>query len=226
MQEFVTFFRVSTTKQGQSGLGLEAQRRSVQEYIDQLGGKIVKEYVEIESGGKNEKDRPQLQSALNFARRKKITLVFAKLDRMARDTELAARILNSNVEVAFCDMPGANRFILDVMAAVGSYERRAISERTRKAMAVARDQGRKFGFALHSPEIQQRACAKGAFVNKEKSDQFNHDLVWPVIREIQKSGVSTFSAIAEELNRRNVPTQRGGRWWPASVRKILLMIDG
>jgi len=134
----VTYLRVSTDRQGKSGLGLEAQRKAVADHVAGKG-EIAAEYVEIESGKKN--DRPQLARALAEAKRIGAVLLIAKLDRLARNVAFIANLLEAGVEIAAADMPEANRFLLHVMAAVAEHEAQAISDRTRAALAAAKARG-------------------------------------------------------------------------------------
>ena len=165
--QFVTYLRVSTDRQGKSGLGLEAQRKAV---VDHVAGKgqIAAEFVEVESGKKN--DRPQLARALAEAKRIGAVLLIAKLDRLARNVAFIANLLESGVEIAAADMPEANRFLLHVMAAVAEHEARMISDRTRAALAAAKARGAALGWAIPSrAEEQRQAARKGAVRNVQKA---------------------------------------------------------
>lgn len=143
--KFVTYLRVSTERQGQSGLGLEAQRAAVAAHV--LGrGEVVAEFVEVESGKRA--DRPELARALAEAKRAGAVLLIAKLDRLARNVAFIANLLESGVEVTAADMPEANRFVLHIMAAVAEQEGRAISERTKAALAAAKARGVKLGWSI------------------------------------------------------------------------------
>ena len=136
--KFVTYLRVSTGRQAESGLGVEAQRRAVVEYVAGRG-QVLAEYTETESGKRN--DRPALRDALAEAKAHGATLLIAKLDRLARNVAFIANLLESDVEVAAADMPEANRFVLHIMAAVAEQEGRAISDRTKAALAAAKAPG-------------------------------------------------------------------------------------
>lgn len=214
---FVTYLRVSTDRQGRSGLGLEAQRTAV---LDHVAGKgeIAAEYVEIESGKRNE--RPQLARALAEAKRIGAVLLIAKLDRLARNVAFIANLLESGVEIAAADMPEANRFLLHVMAAVAEHEAKAISDRTRAALAAAKARGVALGWSMPERVGEQRQAARrGAERNARKADQHAAD-VWPVIRQIAASGAS-LRQIAEALNTRGIKTARGGLWYAATVRNVM-----
>ena len=214
---FVTYLRVSTDRQGKSGLGLEAQRAAV---ADRVAGKgeIAAEYVEIESGKKN--DRPQLARALAEAKRIGAVLLIAKLDRLARNVAFIANLLEAGVEIAAADMPEANRFLLHVMAAVAEHEAQAISDRTRAALAAAKARGVALGWSMPRRAGEQRhAARKGAERNARKADQHAANVL-PVIRQIAARGAS-LRQIADELNTRAIKTARGGLWYAATVRNVM-----
>lgn len=162
--KFVTYLRVSTERQGQSGLGLEAQRTAIATYV--LGrGEVVAEFVEVESGKRA--DRPELARALAEAKRSGAVLLIAKLDRLARNVAFIANLLESGVKVTAADMPEANRFVLHVLAAVAEQEGRVISERTKAALAAAKVRGVKLGWSIPDRAFEQRRAArKRAAANK------------------------------------------------------------
>ncbi len=204
---FVTYLRVSTDRQGKSGLGLEAQRAAVLDHVAGKG-KIAAEYVEIESGKRNE--RPQLARAM----------AEAKLDRLARNVAFIANLLEAGVEIAAADMPEANRFLLHVMAAVAEHEAQAISDRTRAALAAAKARGVALGWAMpERKEEQRQASRKGAAKNAENACMHASNVL-PIIRQIAAGGVS-MRKIADELNTRGIKTARGGMWYAATVRNIM-----
>lgn len=215
--KFVTYLRVSTDRQGKSGLGLEAQRAAV---LDHVAGKgeIAAEYVEVESGKRA--DRPELALALAEAKQAGAVLLIAKLDRLARNVAFIANLLESGVEIAAADMPEANRFLLHVMAAVAEHEAQAISDRTRAALAAAKARGVKLGWSMPERKDEQRqASLKGAAKNAQKADQHAANVL-PIIRQIAASGAS-LRQIADELNTRGINTARGGLWYAATVRNIM-----
>jgi len=214
---FITYLRVSTDRQGRSGLGLEAQRKAVADHVAGKG-EIAAEYVEIESGKKNE--RPQLASALAEAKRIGAVLLIAKLDRLARNVAFIANLLEAGVEIAAADMPEANRFLLHVMAAVAEHEAQAISDRTKAALAAAKARGVKLGWAMPDRKAEQhQAAKKGAEINAQKADQHAANVL-PVIRQIAAGGAS-LREIAAELNDRGIKTARGGLWYATTIRNIL-----
>jgi len=219
---FVTYLRVSTDRQGKSGLGLEAQRAAV---LDHVAGKgqIAAEYVEIESGKRNE--RPQLARAMAEAKRIGAVLLIAKLDRLARNVAFIANLLESGVEIAAADMPEANRFLLHVMAAVAEHEAQAISDRTRAALAAAKARGVKLGWSMpERKEEQRRASRKGAAKNAKNACMHAANVL-PIIRQIAAGGAS-LRQIADELNARGIKTARGGLWYAGTVRNIMARENG
>jgi len=214
---FITYLRVSTDRQGKSGLGLEAQRKAV---LDHVAGKgeIAAEFVEIESGKRN--DRPQLARALAEAKRTGAVLLIAKLDRLARNVAFIANLLESGADIAAADMPEANRFLLHVMAAVAEHEAQAISDRTRAALAAAKARGVALGWSMPERAAEQLAASrKGAAKNTAKADQHAGNVL-PIIQQIEAGGAS-LRQIAAVLNERGIKTARGGLWYAATVRNIL-----
>ena len=188
--------------------------------MDHVAGKgeIAAEYVEIESGKKN--DRPQLARALAEAKRIGAVLLIAKLDRLARNVAFIANLLEAGVEIAAADMPEANRFLLHVMAAVAEHEAQAISDRTRAALAAAKARGVALGWSMPGRAgEQQQAARKGAESNAQKADQHAANVL-PVIRQIATSGAS-LRQVAIEMNRRGIGTARGGQWYATTIRSLL-----
>jgi DNA invertase Pin-like site-specific DNA recombinase len=208
---FIAYYRVSTEKQGKSGLGLDAQRQTVADYVAGRG-EIIAEYTEIESGRKN--DRPQLAAALATCRKHKAVLVIAKLDRLARNVFFIAGLMESGVDFVACDMPEANRLTIHILSAVAEHEREAISKRTKDALKAAKARGVKLGNPDPIP-----AARRGNAVMQEHAEQF-HATVKPLIQKLRLQGYP-LAKIADELNSRNVPTARGRVWYPATVRNIL-----
>lgn len=213
MSKFVAYYRVSTDRQGQSGLGLDAQREAVARHIGQA--ELVAEFTEVESGRKN--DREQLAHALSLAKRTKAILVIAKLDRLARNVHFISGLLESNVPFVCADMPEADRTFLQMMAVFAEWEARKISERTKAALAQVKAQGRKLGSP--TPEI---GSAAGIAKLQAKADKYA-ERVGPVVREIiAKTGAKTLRDIAEVLQARGIETPRGGCVWHASQVSNLL----
>jgi DNA invertase Pin-like site-specific DNA recombinase len=215
--QYVAYFRVSTQRQGSSGLGLDAQRTAVAKYVNGKG-QVVAEFVEVESGKRS--DRPELTKALVEAKRSGAVLLIAKLDRLARNVAFIANLLESGVEISAADMPEANRFLLHVMAAVAEHEARVISERTKAALAAAKSRGKKLGWSIPSrQEEHKRAVTKAAEVNAAKA-QAHASAVFSSVQQLRASG-SSLRQVAEAMNKGGVKTARGGRWHPTTVRNIL-----
>ena len=205
---FVPYYRVSTDRQGRSGLGLDAQRTAAHAYMSGRGP-IIAEFTEIESGRKN--NRPELAKALVECRKRKAVLIIARLDRLARNVAFIANLMDSGVEFVACDMPEANRLTLHILAAVAEHERELISQRTKEALAVAKARGQQLGNP--SPAA---AAAQARTVATAQLDTYRAS-VRPVIAELHSQGLG-LRAIAREMNRRGIPTARGRQWEPATVR--------
>jgi len=216
--KYVSYIRVSTQRQGQSGLGLEAQQASVQAFVQQRGGEVLAEFVEVESGTKA--DRPQLAAALAEAKRLGAVLLIAKVDRLARNVAFVSTLLESGTEVIACDMPNASRFEWHIRAAIGEEEARAISERTKAALQAAKVRGVALGWAQpqRDAEVHRAAVEKGAASTAAKADSFAERLR-PVLQSFAAG--ASLRDIARELNERGILTPRGKQWQAASVRNVL-----
>jgi DNA invertase Pin-like site-specific DNA recombinase len=222
MAAIIGYLRVSTKGQGESGLGLEAQQAAIEAHARQHGGKIAALYVEVESGKLAE--RPELAKALAHAKRSKGTLVVAKLDRLARNVEFLARVMNSGCEFAAADMPAANRFMLHVMAAVAEHEAKAISDRTKAALAAYKARGGKLGGHLPqcrnlTPEAIAKGRQRSAMVRAKAAAEAYDDL-HPIMEELRSKGAS-LQAVADELNNQGHTTRRGRAWNPVQVLRVL-----
>lgn len=211
MGKFVAYYRVSTKRQGATGLGLDAQRQAVAAYLD--GGSLVGEFTDIESGRKD--DRPELARAIALAKRQKATLVIAKLDRLSRRLSFVASLMESGVRFVAVDNPSANELTIHILAAVAEAERKAISERTRSALAAAKRRG----VILGNPKLA-RARDAATRAAQDSAARFA-DNVLPVIHGIQRSGATTLRDIASALNARGIPSRRGGVWSAATVSRVL-----
>lgn len=217
---FVAYLRVSTDKQGHSGLGLEAQRAAVTAHAETARGRIVAEHVEVESGRR--RDRPQLAAALEACRAVRATLVIAKLDRLARNVAFVSNLMESGVEFVAADMPVVNRLTVHILAAVAEEEACMISARTRAALAAARARGVKLGnprLLASDPELS----AQGNAAQQENAHR-RATAVAPYLEQAHRAGATTLQQKAEALMARGVPAPRGGRrWTPAQVRRVLLV---
>jgi DNA invertase Pin-like site-specific DNA recombinase len=212
MTPYIAYYRVSTDRQGRSGLGLEAQQQAVTTFI-QGRGDLVASYTEIESGKRN--DRPQLEAALAACKKEKAKLVIAKLDRLARNVYFISGLLESGVDFLAVDMPEANRLTIHILAAVAEHEREMISQRTKVALAAAKARGTKFGSPR--PEI---GSAKGNAVICARAAALAVKLQ-PIIAGIQAEGITTLRGIARALNQRGIPTAQGGQWQAIQVGRLL-----
>jgi DNA invertase Pin-like site-specific DNA recombinase len=216
--KFVSYLRVSTARQGVSGLGLEGQRAAVTEYLNGGDWSLVREVVEVESGKRN--DRPALASALKLCRKHRATLVIAKLDRLARNVAFISNLMESGVEFVAVDMPQANRFVVHILAAVAEHEAEAISKRTKAALAAAKARGTKLGGRRVSAERFREIAAGGCQVRTEKAAQSRAKLL-PTIAKVQARGATSLRQIAAELNALEIPAPRGGEWSAVQVQRIL-----
>lgn len=216
---FVAYYRVSTERQGRSGLGIEAQKEAVTRYLNGGAWELVAEVVEVESGKKN--DRPRLAEALALCRIHNATLIIAKLDRLARNVAFIANLMEAGVEFTACDFPQANRLTIHVLAAVAEHEREMISKRTKEALAAAKARGKVLGG--HRPGAlpnADEARTKGREVRTAKADKRAGDLL-PVIEAIKADGACSLRDIAAELNRRGITTARGGEWSAVQVKRVM-----
>jgi DNA invertase Pin-like site-specific DNA recombinase len=205
--QFVAYYRVSTDRQGRSGLGLEAQREAVRTYVAQHGGNVLDEFTEVETGKRS--DRPQLAAALDACRRQKATLVIAKLDRLARNMAFVANLMEGRADFVAVDMPNADRFTIHIFAALAEEEGRRISQRTKAALGAAKARGVKLGSA-------------GAVLAQRNRDLANTRAVeiGGMISHLRRSGVTSTRALANALNTRGVPTPHGKAWHPGSVQRL------
>lgn len=216
MTAFVAYLRVSTAKQGASGLGLEAQRAAVQAFARQQGGEIAAEYVEVESGRKA--DRPQLAAAIAKARKVKATLLIARLDRLARNVAFIAGLMETGVDFRACDMPTADRFMLHIFAAMAEEEARKIGERTRVALAAAKARGVTLGSPTARETIGKARAARSVYARQIAAN------VAPIVREIRAAGISSLAGVARALEARGVETATGRTNWQAGqVARVLTM---
>jgi DNA invertase Pin-like site-specific DNA recombinase len=225
--KFVAYYRVSTGRQGKSGLGLEAQRQAVATYLNGGDWQIVDEHTEVESG-KNS-DRPALEKALAAARLHRAALVVSKVDRLTRSVAFLSRLLEAGVDVRFADLPqiegATGRFMLQQMVAVAELEAGMISTRTKAALAAAKKRGTVLGgFRGKVPTAKHRALS--AAIRQRKADGRAADIA-PTIKALQAAGATSLRAIADGLNAQGIPTARGdGEWTATQVMRVLERIDG
>ncbi len=219
MSEVVAYLRVSTSRQGKSGLGIEAQREAIATFAAREGLTVIGEMVEVETGkGPDALDRrPKLAEALALARRAKASVCVAKLDRLSRDVAFIAGLMAQRVPFIVAELGAdADPFMLHLYAALAEKERTLISGRTRAALAAKRARGEPLGNRVNLTE----AGVRGAASQRDAADAFAARLA-PIIAALQSQGVITLQALADALNARGESTARGGRWAPATVANAL-----
>lgn len=209
---FVSYIRVSTIQQGESGLGLEAQRQAVADHLKIVSGELISEFVEIESGKRN--DRPRLKEAINACEREKAVLIIAKLDRLARNVAFISALMETGVTFLAVDNPHANKLMIHMLAAFAEHERDQIRARTKAALAAAKARGVVLGW--YGREILSKRNRDDAIARARNLS--------PVVQELRRQGLTTVQ-VADELNRRNIPTARGCRWHPATVHYLLKRVQ-
>lgn len=217
MSDYVAYYRVSTTKQGESGLGLEAQRESVGRFLSsrQAGSnQPIAEFTEIESGKRTTKKRPQLRAAIELCKAKKAVLVVAKLDRLARNVHFITGLEESKVAFIAVDMPDANELTVHILAAVAQSEAKAISQRTKAALAVLKARGVKLGNKRWSESIEVATQAR------RLSAEAPPPAVLTMIKKHRDEGMA-LKAIADQLNALGIKTPQSKAWYASTVRRAL-----
>jgi len=215
----IAYYRVSTQRQGRSGLGLEAQRAAVERFVATEEFTLVREFTEIETGkGADALDRrPKLAEALALARQQRCPVLVAKLDRLSRDVAFVAGLMAQRVPFIVAELGAdADPFMLHLYAALAEKERRLISERTRAALGQRKAQGARLGNSTNPAA----AAAKGRQTAAEEAGRFATSIL-PIINSIQRSGITSLRGIARALNERGVRTARGGKWQVSNVRNVL-----
>jgi DNA invertase Pin-like site-specific DNA recombinase len=220
----ISYIRVSTTQQGRSGLGIEAQRAALARFAQAEDFTIVREFVEIETGKGADalERRPQLAAALSLARKMRCSVAAAKLDRLSRNVHFISGLMAKKVPFIITERPSIEPFMLHVYAALAEEERRMIAERTKAALAAAKARGtNKKGepLQLGNPKLDE-AGKRGNQANKDAADRHAANVL-PIIREIEQAGVRTLREIAAALNARGIATARAGRWQAETVRNVL-----
>jgi DNA invertase Pin-like site-specific DNA recombinase len=218
--KFVAYYRVSTAKQGRSGLGLEAQQEAVRSYLNGGNWQLVAEVVEVESGKRN--DRPKLAEALRLCRLHGATLIIAKLDRLARNVAFISNLMESGVEFTAVDFPQANRLTVHILAAVAEHEAKAISTRTKDALAAAKARGKRLGGDRGNlPAVAKEGAKASVTARIAKANNRASDLL-PIIEELKASGAVSLRQIAAGLNARGIETTRGGEWSATQVQRVMV----
>lgn len=218
--QIVTYHRVSTAKQGQSGLGLQAQASAIDQFVTSRQARVVGSFTEVESGKVNQ--RPELAKALHLAKVTGSTLVIAKLDRLSRNAAFLLTLRDSGVKFVAADMPDANDLTVGIMALVAQQEREAISRRTREALRAAKERGQRLGNPNGAAALGRAQKGNQAALEaiQHQADEHARNLA-PVVAAIQAEGFTSLGAMAQELNRRGMLTPRGGRWHKTSVKNLL-----
>lgn len=221
--KFVAYFRVSTMRQGRSGLGLEAQRDAVLGLIAAQGGRLLDEFTEVESGKRS--DRPELQRAIRRAKVSGARLIIAKLDRLSRNASFLLHLRDSGVRFVAADLPTADETVVGIMAVIAQRERELIAQRTRDALAVAKRRLAKEGRTLGNPngaaalrranKGNVAAIAKVAAMADARAENYRE-----VLADVDPDRSLSLRAIAAEMNRREIEAPRGGVWHPASVARL------
>lgn len=225
MAKLIAYIRVSTTRQGLSGLGLDAQRAAVAAYATANGHQIVCEVQEVESGKRC--DRPQLDRALSLCRVHRATLCVAKLDRLSRDLAFIACMMRDKVKFVCCDNEHANETTIGMLAVFAQHEAKCISERTIAALAQAKRRGVVLGGSrshLLTSAERARGQALGGAARKRAARE-RYSAVLPIVRDLQEAGCVTLQQIASGLNERGVPTAAGTTWHPVQVSRVLSVTE-
>jgi len=208
-RSFIAYYRVSTDRQGQSGLGLDAQQEAVERFISIENGDLIESFTEIESGKR--KNRPQLSAAISLCRRKKATLVIAKLDRLARNVHFVSGLMESGIDFVATDNPHANRLMVHMLAAFAEHEREMISSRTKDALAAAKARGVRLG-VTGKDRAEENKAAADAFAER----------MAPILDSLRThNGLTGYEEMAQALNELRIPTAHGGQWYRTTVKRLI-----
>jgi DNA invertase Pin-like site-specific DNA recombinase len=220
----ITYFRVSTASQGRSGLGLEAQRKAVETFCQHRGCEVLAEYCEVESGKRN--DRTELTKALHRAEATGATLVVAKMDRLSRNVAFLAALQDSGARFIAADMPEANELTIHILAAVAQAERKAISTRTREALAAAKARGVTLGNPNGAAALLRAGKGNKAAVGAVQglADR-RAKVLASEVHALKLEGLRSYRELAAGLNARKSVTPRGGKWHPTSVRNLMVRLE-
>src|SRR6266566_4965423 len=207
-RQFVAYYRVSTDRQGRSGLGLDAQREAVFRHVASHDGELIADFCEIESGKRS--DRPQLAAAIAAAKKAKATLIIAKLDRLARNVHFVSGLMESGIDFVAADNPHANKLMVHLLAAFAEHEREQISQRTKDALAAAKARGIRLG---RNGADRLAPAYRAAAVERARE-------LAPLLVELKGAGMSA-RRMAAELTARGVPTPNGAKWHAQTVRRMI-----
>ena len=215
---YVSYLRVSTQRQGTSGLGLQAQQEIIQKYLN--GCSPVAEFIEVESGRKT--DRPKLHEALELCKKMKATLIVAKMDRLSRNVAFTSQLLDSGIEIVFCDFPKANRLVLTIIAAISEYEAGLIRKRTKEALQIKKDQGFKLGKPENLTNNLEKAITNSKKANAEKANNNPNNRRAVALIKNLINNTSNLSEMARQLNSEGFLTSRGGNF---SAKQVSILIN-
>lgn len=217
-EQYVAYLRVSTQRQGASGLGLQAQQDIIRNHLK--GKETIAEFIEVESGRKT--TRPKLHEALLLCKKKKATLIVAKMDRLSRNVTFTSQLLDSGIEIVFCDFPKANRLVLTIIAAISEYEAGLIRQRTRAALQVKKEQGHKLGKPENLTENLEKAIERSRKTNKEKAaDNANNRRAAAMLKNLVRK-TNNLSEMARILNNEGFTTSRGGKF---TAKQVSILIN-
>ena len=217
MNKYVAYLRVSTQRQGVSGLGLEAQRQMIRNHLGEQP--LEAEFVEVESGRKN--DRPKLKEALDTCRKSGAILIVAKLDRLARNVCFLSQLLESDVEIVFCDFPSANKMMLHILSAISQYEAELISSRTKAALKAKKERGFKLGNPHHLLDKHKQAIQNSNKTNSSKARRnANNKRAIAMLRVLYDKNL-TLQQMADTLNNEGFTTSQGCKFIPSTVYKLI-----
>ena len=215
---YVAYLRVSTQRQGSSGLGLQAQQEIIRKYLN--GNSPIAEFIEVESGRKS--DRPKLHEALELCKKKKATLIVAKMDRLSRNVAFTSLLLDSGIEIVFCDFPKANRLVLTIISAISEYEAGLIRQRTKAALQVKKEQGCQLGKPENLMQNLDKAIANSRKTNQEKArNNPNNKRAVAILRSLANK-TTNYSEMARVLNDEGFLTSRGGRF---SAKQVSILLN-
>ena len=222
--KIVAYHRVSTARQGASGLGLEAQTKAIEDFAYSQNAEVIGSFTEIESGKNN--TRPELKKALHLGEVTGATLVIAKLDRLSRNAAFLLTLRDSDVKFIAADMPDANDLTVGIMAVIAQQERKAISTRTKDALAAAKARGIKLGNPNGAAALRQAGKGNVDAIRaiRANADQHAANLA-PVIEMLHSEGILSLGGVALELNRRGILTPQRRRWHKSSVRNLMARLD-
>lgn len=220
MNRYVAYLRVSTEKQGAQGYGLSAQRQAIQNYLSGNTSELLEEFVEVESGKKN--DRPELLRAINRCKNSRATLIIAKLDRLSRNVAFIANLMDAGIDFTACDNPYANRLTIHILAAIAEHEREMISLRTKEALAAAKVKGVRLG-GCRGTTVTDAMRHRSVATRRARSGEYAANVL-PVVLEHLDAGHS-LNGTARILNQKKIVTINGGKWTATSVKRVLTFCE-